>query len=350
MEPKKITGPWYLKTANFPKTAGKVFSCFACTGGSTMGYKLAGFDVIGMNEIDPRVAEVYKANHKPKYAFVSSIREIIDAELPEELFNLDILDGSPPCSTFSMSGSREDAWGKEKKFAEGQAKQRLDDLFFSYIELGKRLQPKVIVAENVLGMLLGKAKGYIKEIYQELDKAGYNVQLFKMNSANMGVPQARGRVFFIAHRKDLNLKKINLKFEEQPISFKEIENIIIEQNLSLNDYSAIPPSIQPYYHKVKPGKSVSTVHPKGNFFNWIKVSYHKPVNTLSSKQSIMHPKEPRTLTENELTLCSSFPMDMNWLDWKLSKKWWAMGMSVPPFMVQRIALEIKNQWGHVFHG
>ena len=116
MEPKEITGPWYLKTANFPKDSGNVFSCFACTGGSTMGYKLAGFNVIGMNEIDPGVAAVYKANHKPKYAFVSSIRDIIDAELPEELFNLDILDGSPPCSTFSTSGKRHKDWGKQKKF------------------------------------------------------------------------------------------------------------------------------------------------------------------------------------------------------------------------------------------
>lgn len=43
---------WNLKDANFPKDKGKVFSCFACGGGSTMGYKLAGFDVIGCNEID----------------------------------------------------------------------------------------------------------------------------------------------------------------------------------------------------------------------------------------------------------------------------------------------------------
>lgn len=46
---------WTLKDANFTKDKGKVFSCFACGGGSTMGYKLAGFDVIGCNEIDPKM-------------------------------------------------------------------------------------------------------------------------------------------------------------------------------------------------------------------------------------------------------------------------------------------------------
>jgi len=54
---------WTLKDAVFTKNKGKVFSCFACGGGSTMGYKLAGFDVIGCNEIDPKMMEAYKVNH-----------------------------------------------------------------------------------------------------------------------------------------------------------------------------------------------------------------------------------------------------------------------------------------------
>lgn len=50
---------------------------------------------------------------------------------PNELFKLDILDGSPPCSTFSLAGEREKNWGKNKKFREGQASQVLDDLFLN---------------------------------------------------------------------------------------------------------------------------------------------------------------------------------------------------------------------------
>ena len=56
---------WNLKDAIFTKDKGKVFSCFACGGGSTMGYKLAGFDVIGHNDIDKKMIEVYKLNHNP---------------------------------------------------------------------------------------------------------------------------------------------------------------------------------------------------------------------------------------------------------------------------------------------
>ena len=60
---------WTLKDAVFTKDKGKVFSCFACGGGSSFGYKLAGFAVVGCNEIDPKMMEAYKANHNPKYAF-----------------------------------------------------------------------------------------------------------------------------------------------------------------------------------------------------------------------------------------------------------------------------------------
>ena len=91
---------WKLEDLKKIKKNGlKVFSCFACGGGSTMGYKLAGFDVIGCNEIDPKINNVYVKNHHPKYNFDTDIRDLINSGLPDELYNLDILDGSlrVPC-------------------------------------------------------------------------------------------------------------------------------------------------------------------------------------------------------------------------------------------------------------
>ena len=80
-----------------------------------MGYKLAGYTVLGNCEIDPKMAAVYKANHHPKYSFEMDIREFNELkEYPEELQHLDILDGSPPCSTFSLAGERQKSWNKEK--------------------------------------------------------------------------------------------------------------------------------------------------------------------------------------------------------------------------------------------
>ena len=108
------------------------------------------------------LVEAYKANHNPKYAYLEPIQTFkLRKDLPKELYNLDILDGSPPCSSFSISGNREKDWGKNRKFAEGQAKQILDTLFFDFIDLAKELQPKVVVAENVKGLLQGDAKEYV---------------------------------------------------------------------------------------------------------------------------------------------------------------------------------------------
>ena len=181
------------KKTDYPKSNNlKVFTTFACGGGSSMGYKLAGYDVIGANDIDKQMEKVYKHNHNPRYYFLMPINELVkkakNKELPDELYNLDILDGSPPCSTFSMAGSREKAWKKDKQFREGQAKQVLSDLFYDYIDLVEELKPKVFVAENVKGMLMGNAKAYTKSILEKFDSIGYTVQLFCFNSCTMGVP------------------------------------------------------------------------------------------------------------------------------------------------------------------
>ena len=169
---------WKLKDLNFTKDKGKVFSCFSCGGGSTMGYKLAGFDVVGCNEIDPKMMKAYETNHNPKFPYLEPIQTFkLRKDLPKELYELDILDGSPPCSSFSMAGNREKDWGKEKKFREGQTEQILDNLFFDFIDLAKELQPKVIVAENVTGLMMGAAKNYVKKIYNEFINAGYQLKI-----------------------------------------------------------------------------------------------------------------------------------------------------------------------------
>ena len=158
---------WELKDLPEKKNGLKVFSFFSCGGGSSMGYKLAGYDVIGNCEIDPAMNVLYQTNNHPVYTYPMDIRQFVamkDYEIPQDLLDLDVLDGSPPCSTFSMAGDREDAWGKEKAFKEGQAMQTLDDLFFWYIKAIKKLKPKVFIAENVKGLIEGNARGYVNQI------------------------------------------------------------------------------------------------------------------------------------------------------------------------------------------
>lgn len=314
----------------------KVFGTFICGGGSTMGYKLAGFNHLGGVEIDPQVANVYKTNHDPKYLFVEDIREFANrTEFPEELYNLDILDGSPPCSSFSMAGNREKDWGKEKVFREGQAKQRLDNLFFDYIKLAKKLQPKIVIAENVKGMLQGNAKAYVKKIKTEFEEAGYKVQLFLLNAASMGVPQKRERVFFICQRNDLKFKDLKLNFNEKAIVFKEVES---------NDIGKpITGEMLPLWKICKEGKSLSTVHPKGNYFGSFKVNPNEVPNTViaSISSPLLHYSKPNYISKNEVCQIGSFPLDYNF---KNIEPKYLIGMSVPPVMTAQIAHQIYLQW------
>jgi len=334
---------WTLKDAVFTKDKGKVFSCFACGGGSTMGYKLAGFDVLGCNEIDPKMITAYKANHNPKYAFLEPIQTFKDrTDLPDELFDLDILDGSPPCSSFSMAGNREKDWGKDKKFREGQQKQVLDTLFFDFIDLAKKLQPKVVIAENVKGLLLGNAKHYYRRVHKELSAAGYSVTAVLLDASKMGVPQRRERVFVIGLRNDLRhqlgldvIPEIDLKFREKGILFGEISD---NQDQTID----LPPVAGKLWHDCQAGQSLSTVpESKGSFFNDIKVHKEEILPTMASQNKVYHSDIPRRLNNKEYLLGTTFPVDYNTSE---MKAFYICGMSVPPVMTAQIAKRIYDQW------
>jgi len=347
---------WTLKDAKFTKDKGKVFSCFACGGGSTMGYKLAGFDVLGCNEIDPKMIEAYKTNHNPKYAYLEPIQTFkLRNDLPDELYNLDILDGSPPCSSFSMAGNREKDWGKEKVFREGQAQQVLDTLFFDFIDLAKKLQPKVVVAENVKGLLLGNAKSYVREIYREFDKAGYYVQQWLLDASKMGVPQRRERVFFIALRKDLAEPflyqedmftvnpKLKLQFNEPQILFEKIETK--ETNYGIKECTV---DQKKWWDLANEGSSFAEKHPKGSWFSCAKVARKQVINTIvgsarASASGFYHYSEPRHLNVEEYQQAGTYPMDYNFTEFN-SNPVYLIGMSVPPVMVAQISTQIYNQW------
>ena len=186
--------PWNWKLKDLearPKNGHTVFSCFSCGGGSSMGYKLAGYSVVGNCEIDADMMKIYRKNNHPEHSFLMDIRDFVklpDEEIPEELKHLDILDGSPPCSVFSMAGSREDGWNVEKTFREGQAKQRLDDLFFYFIKVAEKLKPKVVIAENVKGLINGNAKGWVNQIVRAFDEAGYARSMILIVNAWLGYP------------------------------------------------------------------------------------------------------------------------------------------------------------------
>lgn len=333
---------WKISDGYPSKNGYKVFSCFACGGGSTMGYKNSGFEVLGCNEIDTNIINTYILNHKPKFAFNMPIQEfskLSQHDYPIELFNLDILDGSPPCSSFSMSGSREKDWGKKKVFREGQENQILDTLFFDFIELARKLQPKIVISENVKGILMGNAKEYFHKIIEDFDDAGYETSHYVLDGSKMGLPQKRQRVFFISIRKDLVDKlngypNLDLNFYEKEITFEEAtREYWTEKRLKLTE------SAEKYWKHCVEGKTFESLK-KGSFFNWIKLARNKPAPTLiASHSTFFHPIIPGLLNDNEYKVCGSYPLDYKTNN-NVNVKY-LVGMSVPPIMIQRLSEKIK---------
>jgi len=326
---------WSLSDSlKVPYHGKKVFGTFVCGGGSTMGYKLAGYDHLGGVEFTEHYGKVYKANHKPKHFYLEDIRDFNKRnDLPKEFYDLDLLDGSPPCAAFSTSGAREKLWGKKSEY-EG-IMQVKDDLVYVYCDTIEKLKPKVFILENVSGLMKGNAKSYLKKVFSRLSE-GYNVQAFLLYAASMGIPQIRNRVFIIGHRKDLNLSKLVLDFECPQTGFGVTKKYWHKGGQSIEKYS-----IGPKWDEIKPGQH----HPVR--FGLGKPNINKPCFTileqdhLPNTASVCHPYQKRKLNVDEVRMLCTFPLDYDYLDINPVS---IMGRSVLPVMMANISNQIYLQW------
>lgn len=327
---------WYLSELKQDKDV-TVFSCFSCGGGSTMGYKRAGFKVLGNVEIDPKINSMYVKNNHPKYNFCMDLRDFNKKEdLPDELYHLDILDGSPPCTVFSTAGQREKTWGKLKVFREGQKKQTLDDLFFVFLDTVEKLKPKIVVAENVTGIIKGNAKGYVNQIIKRFHEIGYDVQLFKLNAATMDVPQARERIFFVANNQGYT--KLKLNFHGKPIKFGEVRT---EHGKPINgDLTK-----QRLQHLTRKDTCIAHItertEGKVSGFNTKIIHDGMVALTTTAGGTFIRAADKSYLSDGDFRNIATFPQDYDFCG---NPPQYVCGMSVPPNMMANIAMEIYKQW------
>lgn len=337
---------WKWSMANdYPKQKNglKVFSCFACGGGSTMGYKLAGCEVLGCCEIDKEMNDIYVKNHHPKYNYLMDIRDfnkIPDDEIPDELKNLDILDGSPPCTTFSMAGLREESWGKKKKFREGQAKQTLDDLSFVFIETVAKLRPKCVIMENVEGLIKGAAWSYVQEIYRQLNNINYQVKHWLLKGENMGVPQTRHRVFFIALRSDVDfdLDKLDMAFNCEPITYGEIKEGYMKPLGENTDWRRLTLAALP--HEKNIADVNLRLHNKNSGFQSLFVYDNSIIPTVRANPDIIDKNNVSYISKETIRNSQTFPTDYDFGNFTYTNIGYICGMSVPPIMIKRIVTRL----------
>ena len=189
-----------------PLNGYNVVSTFSGCGGSCLGYRMAGFNVLWASEFEPNAAENYRLNFPDSFLDTRDIRavrpeEVLDA-IGKKPGEIDLLDGSPPCQSFSTAGKRSKHWGKVVAHGDGTT-QRSDDLFLEYARILRGLQPRTFVAENVSGLVKGVAKGYFKLILAELKSCDYLVEARLLDAQWLGVPQMRQRLIFVGVRNDL---------------------------------------------------------------------------------------------------------------------------------------------------
>lgn len=302
-----------------------------------MGYKRAGFQVLGNVEIDPKINVMYVKNNHPKYNYCEDLREFNKREdLPEDLYNLDILDGSPPCTSFSTVGVRERDWGKKKKFREGQEEQTLDDLFFVFLDTVEKLQPKIVIAENVPGLMTGKARGYVNLIVKRFRELGYDVQAFKLNAGLMDVPQTRHRVFFIANR--MKYPKLRLKFDYDPIKFGEVRT---ESGIQVSG------AMKVLLDQALPGEiNLADVCERltgdgSSYFSQFVINDDQVCPTVTAAGSFFRFYDRMKFSPEDFRRVQSFPEDYDFCGNQVQ---YVTGMSVPPNMMANVAEEVYEQW------
>ena len=364
---------------------------FSGGGGSSCGYKLAGGDVLFANEFQQVAMDDYLANFpKTPHHICGDIKDVTGKQIMEmtglKVGELDLLDGSPPCPPFSMSGTKQKGWGKEKT-AYGMKQKNIEDLTWEQIRITGEMKPKVVVCENVKGLTMEYASEHLARMVNDFESHGYTTVYKVLKGHQHGVPQKRERVFIVSVRNDV-LDAIDMPFmcvagEVFPDPEKEFVDIrgAIE-DIQLNNANRVEADeliasmmkgakwkwlkrmqknpdrvmsvgddvVGPWYdkviaHRVKWGKTIP--EKKHSFFQSRRVPWNQASHTLS-EQGLMtslavhlHPEEDRVFTTREAARIMTLPEDYIFTG-TLNQNLARIGLMVAPLCMKDLADNIYN--------
>jgi DNA (cytosine-5)-methyltransferase 1 len=332
---------------------------------------------LAINEFVPEAQNTYRENYPDTLIIPGDIKKLSGKDFLEKVNlkpgELDLLDGSPPCSAFSMAGSvshgkgntHADAFGKKKKYSDIEGVENVEDLFFEFLRVAEEIKPKVIIGENVEGLTMGEAKEYFHKIQNRFEDIGYLVVANVLNSSYYGVPQARKRTFFIAVREDV-AEKVGINFmtmyqlypeknDEQTLLGEAINDVVNEDQEEINlllEKLSIETAVGKTLAKMPkdPDKVLTGMdyHDKGHHFNLKRCSLRKPSPTITAMGNFpgvagtCHPLEDRKFTIKELKRIMSLPEDFK-LTGKHQQQSERIGRMVPPLMMKALAESVYNK-------
>lgn len=198
---------------------------FVGAGGMSIGFKDAGIKALVANDFERSACKTFKINN-PEVEVIHG--DITTAEIKEKIYNtvncseVDLVCGGPPCQGFSLAG---------KRFIDDPRNQ----LFKDFIEVVEKIKPKVVVMENVEGMLSFMKGEIYNQIIELYNKLGYRALGRVLLASEYGVPQKRKRVIIICTRNDLNIlpeKLFPSKTTESPESQVTAKDAIYDLSFS----------------------------------------------------------------------------------------------------------------------
>jgi len=354
-----------------------VLSTFAGGGGSSTGYRLAGGKILAINEFVEEAQNTYRENYPNTTIVPGDIKKLTGTYLMEQakvkVGELDILDGSPPCSAFSMAGSishgggntHADAFNKTKQYSDIKGVENVEDLFFEFLRVAKDIKPKVIIGENVEGLTMGEAKEYFHKIQNTFEEIGYLIVANVLDASYFGVPQSRKRCFFIGVREDV-AEKVGINFMTMYQLYPDKNDVRTTLGEAINDVvNEDKEELDYLIDKISPEKAVGKTlmkmpkdpdkvftgmdyHEKGHHFNLKRSSLRKPCPTITAMGNLAgvagtcHPIEDRKFTIKELKRIMSLPEDFK-LTGKHKQQSERIGRMVPPLMMKALAESVYNK-------
>lgn len=340
--PAYLSTLWKLHTAKREANAPTVISTFAGTGGSSLGYSMAGFRELLAVEWDDNAVETFKLNFPNVPVHHGNIKELSADQCLTlagiKSGKLDLFDGSPPCQGFSTMGSR--------KFADPK-----NELYMDYARLLQGLQPKVFVMENVSGMVKGKMRLIFVDILHALKGAGYQVSARLLNAMWFGVPQMRQRLIFIGVRNDLGITPTHPIPQTKPITARQAWAGLSEK---VQDASTDHVWVDEVARKTVGAARALITRPGEKIVKragavTIRTHYDRPMYTVTTagnslapyiSNSSLHPTQMRTNSIRESARGTSFPDEYKFVD-PIRNGIARIGNCVPPLLMYAIAKHIK---------
>lgn len=264
---------WQRHTAPRSADAPTVVSTFAGGGGSSLGYSVAGYRELLASDFDPHACETLRLNFTDTQVVEGDIAQLTtDAVLSRcnlQVGQLDVLDGSPPCQGFSMTGRRDPNDPRSR-------------LFVEYCRLLAGLQPKLFVMENVPGLAAGVMRTTFAEIVQTLKDCGYVVSVRCLSAQYFGVPQARRRLIFVGTRKDLGIQPSHPTAQTKPFTASQAVEYKLnndQEELAMLREAGERMATYKDWHRIAVGRSRISLGESG--WNCVRIHPDRPASTIT---------------------------------------------------------------------